>query len=123
MAVTWTLAEAASWLDPPVTEDQLRRLVVTLGIRPVRQPAPPGGWRHAGRPAKRYSAVEIMHLHSAVTPWLVAATRPPELKSLTPQIHWLTVDNVKHLTANQLRAWYDASSQPMLPGTKAAGAM
>lgn len=69
MAVDWTLAEAASWLDPPITEDQLRAVVNALGIKPVT-PAPARVVRSAGRPARRYAAVEIMSLHAALAPWL-----------------------------------------------------
>ena len=69
MAVDWTLAEAASWLDPPITEDQLRAIVNALGIKPVTAP-PAKVVRSAGRPPRRYAAVEIMSLHAAVAPWL-----------------------------------------------------
>jgi len=68
-AVTWTLAEAAAWLDPPVTEEQLRELVRALRIEPAAPSGAPGQ-RGRGRPPSRYGAVEIMFLHAAVAPWL-----------------------------------------------------
>lgn len=73
MAVDWTLAEAAAWLNPPVTEAQLKELVHALGIRPVESAAHAVARSAPGRPARRYSAVEIMSLHAAVAPWLMRA--------------------------------------------------
>jgi hypothetical protein len=71
VAVDWTLAEAASWLDPPIGEAQLAALVKALRIQPVKPATSPGQARQPGRPARRYLAVELMFLHAAITPWLV----------------------------------------------------
>lgn len=65
-AVTLTLAEAATMLDPPVSERQLRAIVAALRWQP-------SGVRYtgrAGRPAPRYDAAELMRLHAALAPWL-----------------------------------------------------
>jgi hypothetical protein len=74
VAVDWTLAEAAGWLHPAVSEDQLRELVHALRIAPVPAARAPRG--QAGRPARRYLAVEIMSLHAAVAPWLIRSSPP-----------------------------------------------
>jgi hypothetical protein len=60
-----TLAEAAAWLDPPVTQDQLAELVHALRIQPAgKRP------QRRGRPAHAYDAGELMELHSRIRPWL-----------------------------------------------------
>lgn len=64
--VTLTLAEAATVLDPPVTEQQLRAIVTALGWKPDSH-------RHtgrAGRPAPEYDAARIMRLHAALLPFI-----------------------------------------------------
>jgi hypothetical protein len=65
-----TIAEAAEWLDPPITRETLTALIGALHIRPAgrRRPAGPG------RPAYTYPAAELQALHAAVTPWLPSAT-------------------------------------------------
>jgi len=66
----WTLAEAAAWLDPAITEDQLRAVVLAIGVEPV-----PQNNRHherRGRPVKRYDVAGIIKLHRALFPWLDA---------------------------------------------------
>jgi hypothetical protein len=63
-----TLAEAATILDPPTPEQQLRAIVAALRLQPC-------GYRHTGRkgrPAPCYDATEILRLHAALTPWLDA---------------------------------------------------
>ena len=66
MAVTLTLSEAATVLDPPVTEQQLRQIVTALGWQPT-------GVRHtgrAGRPAPAYNATRLIELHAAIVPFI-----------------------------------------------------
>lgn len=65
-AVALTLAEAATVLDPPMSERQLRAIVRALGW-------PPSGKRYtgrSGRPAPCYEAGEIIRLHAALAPFL-----------------------------------------------------
>jgi hypothetical protein len=69
----WTLADAAAWLDPAVTEPQLRSIVNAVGVQPVPQNNRPHG--HRGRPTARYDVAEIIALHAALYPWL--ARRDP----------------------------------------------
>jgi hypothetical protein len=64
--VTLTLAEAAQVLDPPMTEQQLRKIVTALGWKP-------DGWRHRtgrGHPFPVYQAQDLMRLHAALVPFL-----------------------------------------------------
>jgi hypothetical protein len=68
-----TLAEAAAWLDPPVTQDQLAEIVHALRIRPAGKR--PSG---RGRPARAYDAGELMLLHTAIRPWLLRPGWTPE---------------------------------------------
>lgn len=65
---SWTLAEAAGWLDPQITVTELRCLTVAARLRQV--PAPPRFGRAPGRPARRYLAADLMAVHAAITPWL-----------------------------------------------------
>lgn len=70
-AVTLTLAEAATVLDPPVTEQQLRAIVTALGWQPH-------GARHtgkAGRPAPCYDATRLMQLHASLAPFITNNVR------------------------------------------------
>ncbi len=65
-AVTLTLSEAATLLDPPMSERQLRLIVSALGWQP-------DGHRYtgrAGRPAPVYDAADILRLHGALAPFL-----------------------------------------------------
>lgn len=63
--VKMTLDEAAAFLWPPVSRDQLGRVVAQLPrLRPVGQ-RPTGG-----RPVPLYDAAEIMELHHALRRWL-----------------------------------------------------
>lgn len=62
----WTLGDAATYLDPPITARQLRTLVRELGI-------PAAGWRHngrAGHPSAAYRPADLQQLHAALLPWL-----------------------------------------------------
>jgi hypothetical protein len=62
---TMSLEEAAAFLYPPVSRDQLGRIVAQLpGLRPVAH-RPTGG-----KPLPLYDAVEIMDLHSELRRWL-----------------------------------------------------
>jgi hypothetical protein len=61
-----TLAEAATILEPPITERQLRAIVRALHWQPT-------GYRSNGRPGHPwplYDAEQIMKLHEALAPWL-----------------------------------------------------
>lgn len=66
----FTLREAAEVLDPPVEAWQLELLVRALRIRPRATRRLPRG----GRPPRAYPITEIMRLHTAITPWLVAGS-------------------------------------------------
>lgn len=72
-AVSLTLAEAATILDPPITEQQLRTIIRALRITP-------SGWRHPGsgrgHPIAAYPADQIFRLHAALSPWLTAVPVP-----------------------------------------------
>lgn len=68
--VALTLAEAATLLDPPMTEQQLRQIVTALRI-------PAAGKRdtgRAGRPAPTYDAAALMKLHCALVPFLTSCS-------------------------------------------------
>ena len=61
-----TLAEAATILEPAMTEAQLRAIVTALRWQP-------DGYRSNGRPGHpwpTYNAEQIMKLHGALSPWL-----------------------------------------------------
>jgi hypothetical protein len=66
-AAEWTIDEAASWLDPPITAGKLRALVSVAEIEPSGR-RPTG---HSGPGIKIYDASEILALHAAIAPWLV----------------------------------------------------
>jgi hypothetical protein len=70
--VAFTIDEAATFLDPPITRDQLAGLIAALGIRPVGKRRQPG----RGRPALTYEVAELMRLHAAVVPWLAVSSAP-----------------------------------------------
>jgi len=63
--VPWTLEDASGFLRPPVTTEQLKRIVGQLprlepiGTRPTR-----------GRPAVVYEAADLIELHDALRRWL-----------------------------------------------------
>jgi hypothetical protein len=62
---TLTLAEAATILEPPITETQLRAIVTALRWKPDDH-------RHtgrAGRPAPAYNATRLLQLHAALVPF------------------------------------------------------
>lgn len=64
--LAFTLAEAATILDPPMTEAQLRAITGALGWQP-------DGSRYSGRPgrpAATFEAAKIMRLHAALLPFL-----------------------------------------------------
>jgi hypothetical protein len=64
--VAFTIDEAVTVLDPPMTHRQLADLIAALRIRPVgKRPQP-----RRGRPTLTYDAAELMRLHAAVAPWL-----------------------------------------------------
>ena len=70
--VTLTIAEAAGWLDPPISRAALAAIVAALAIPAAGTRAPVG---RRGRPAKVYDAAELMRLHAAVAPWLTVPDR------------------------------------------------
>jgi hypothetical protein len=60
-----TLAEAATLLDPPMAERQLRAIVTALAWQPA-------GYRRtgrAGRPAPAYDATMLLRLGAALAPF------------------------------------------------------
>jgi hypothetical protein len=61
-----TLSEAASVLEPAITEHQLRAIIHALHWQPVTRRR--NG--RAGRPHDAFDAAEIMRLHAALAPWL-----------------------------------------------------
>ena len=64
--IAFTLAEAATILDPPMNERQLRMIVRALGWQP-------SGKRYtgrSGRPVDTWDAAAIMRLHGALAPLL-----------------------------------------------------
>jgi hypothetical protein len=63
---TMTIAEAADFLYPPVSRDQLGRIVAQLpNFRPV------GHRPTGGKPLPLYDAVELMDLHDVLRRWLL----------------------------------------------------
>ena len=65
-ALTFTIAEAITVLEPPLTETQLRSIVVALGWKPA-------AYRRTGRaghPWPAYEAADILKLHAALVPFL-----------------------------------------------------
>jgi hypothetical protein len=69
MAAGLTLADAAAILDPPIGERQLRQIVTALRWEPCGHQ----GSGRPGHPRPLYDLAEIMRLHAALVPWLVAA--------------------------------------------------
>ena len=64
--VGMTLEEAAGFLHPPMTREQLARIVSQLpNFRPV------GHRPTRGRPVPLYSAAELMDLHHHLRGWLL----------------------------------------------------
>lgn len=63
---TMSLDEAAAWLYPPISRDQLGRIVAQL---PRFRPA--GHRPTGGRPVPLYSAVDLMDLHDVLRRWLL----------------------------------------------------
>src|SRR5258706_12879210 len=61
-----TLAEAATLLDPQISERQLRMIIRALRIPPAG--TRPNGYR--GRPQHTYPWAELTQLHAALVPWL-----------------------------------------------------
>jgi len=75
--VAFTIDEAITLLNPPMTHRQLADLIAALRIRPVGKRPQPG----KGRPTFTYNASELFKLHGAVTPWL----RPSADASQSPR--------------------------------------
>jgi hypothetical protein len=66
LAPEFTLREAASFLDPPISARQLAAIVKALMITP-------NGRRYTGRPGPpehTYNSAELIRLHTAVSAWL-----------------------------------------------------
>lgn len=55
----WTVADAALLLDPPMSEAEVRALIVVSGIEPV------GQRRGRGRPAHVYDQAQLLEAHAA----------------------------------------------------------
>lgn len=66
----WTLDDAAQLLDPPITPDELRALIVAARLQPT-------GIRRTGRrgrPAPTYDPADLMRAHAALVAfWYPAA--------------------------------------------------
>lgn len=65
----WTVEDACTLLDPPMTADEVRALIKALRITP-------DGHRRTGRrgrPAETYDAYTLTRAHAAIAPFLVAA--------------------------------------------------
>jgi 2-keto-3-deoxy-L-rhamnonate aldolase RhmA len=65
-AVTLTLTEATTLLNPPITTNQLQHLIRALHWQPA-------GWRQTGRkghPQATYNWADICALHTALVPFL-----------------------------------------------------
>lgn len=58
----WTIEEAAALLDPPITPDELRALLLAARIEPSGQRRT--GRR--GRPSTIYDPAELMQAHAAM---------------------------------------------------------
>jgi len=73
----FTVSEAASVLDPLIAPSALRALVDALCLAPA-------GQRHTGRPGhpeRTFPIDELMRLHAAVAPFLVAYPQPGSIPS------------------------------------------
>jgi len=65
-AVQWTLRDAAQWLRPVITEEQLSKITSALpGVAPI-------GYRPGkrGRPERIWDAADLIEIHAAVRRWL-----------------------------------------------------
>ena len=69
-AAQLTIREAATWLDPPITEEQIAALIRVAGVKSTGQRRT--GKR--GRPELTYDAAELMRLHRAIMEWLLCGT-------------------------------------------------
>ncbi|MCK2214270.1 hypothetical protein MF672_010775 [Actinomadura sp. ATCC 31491] len=58
--ITWTIADAVDQLDPPLTEAEVRALVLLYQV-PVREQR-----RTRGRPADAYDQPALLRAHAAV---------------------------------------------------------
>jgi hypothetical protein len=65
----FTLAEAATVLNPPLSEKQLRGIIRELGWKPAG--VRPTGRR--GHPVATFDSARIMQLHAALLPFLELA--------------------------------------------------
>jgi len=78
------MAEAASWLDPPLSEEQLTGLARALRLRPA-------GYRaraNAGRRARTYDAGLLMILHALLLPWVGAQTPADPVRRKQARAAW-----------------------------------
>jgi hypothetical protein len=87
-AAGWTLADAAEWLNPPITLEQLQLIVRALGI----QRTGTRNHQHAGRPVATYDPAELIRLHAAIASWLLPWAVQPETGThaanpKTPALH------------------------------------
>lgn len=70
----WTLNDAATWLDPPISAETLGLLVRAARLNPIGNRRPPRG-SNGGRPAAVYEIRELQELHAAFVPWLLRGER------------------------------------------------
>lgn len=68
----WTVEDATALLDPPMTAEQVRALIVVAGLPPVG--IRPAG-RKGGRPAKTYRQADVLKAHAAVARLLAERER------------------------------------------------
>lgn len=70
---TWTVEEAVRELDPAMTEDEVRALLVACRIQPEGHRP-----RGRGRPAAQYPQDRVLLAHASIAAWLVCSPRPAE---------------------------------------------
>lgn len=69
MSDGWTIQEAAELLDPPMTADEVRALIIAARIQPIgRRRRAPGS--AGGRPPHIYDPEMLLKAHAAIAPLL-----------------------------------------------------
>lgn len=72
VAAEWTVDDAAALLDPPMTVEEVRALIIVVGL-PAAGTRPAG--RKGGRPAKTYRQTDVLKAHAAVASLLAERER------------------------------------------------